>query len=128
MLCHGLCGARAVLCLLLLHRLDAAVEPFCLVLRTRGEEQDVCRLAPGVIAEGEAPEILDFDLVAAGVAERAIEPPCPDVVREDPAVTEVTDEQGVAEPAEIRRSDREAPRRVQLAPADQALQKKIRGE
>jgi hypothetical protein len=58
-------------------------------------------------AQRQCPQAVDLDRLCVLVFERAEKVPV-SVVRMDPAVTEVADQNGAAEPAEVERSRRDA--------------------
>src|SRR3954449_4783069 len=72
------------------------------VLRTGGEQQFVrlCRVA---VAEAQRPQPVDDDRVSVAVAQLAETPTGHRVEGVDATVAEVADEQGTAEPTEVRR-------------------------
>ena len=112
---------------MLFHGVDAAVETVLLVFDTGGEEERVGRLVLHAVAERDAPQSFDdYVLVVARAQSSEV---CTDerVEGVDLAVTEVADEQQVAEAAEARGRERHAPRRVEGAVRDQALQEEAVG-
>src|SRR5207237_2616250 len=97
--------------------LEAAKETVGLLVWTGGKEQHVGRLIVGdaAIAERDAPDAVDDDALVILAPQGAQEFPGRNIERVDVAVAKVADDQRIAEAAEIRRRDRHAPGRVQLA-------------
>src|SRR5690242_8470826 len=89
----------------LLRQIDASVEPVGLVVGAGREEQCVVRLAMGVVAEGDTPEP-GLRESAVGGLQRTEERSARGIVAVDLAVTEITDEQRLAERAEVCRRKR----------------------
>src|SRR5438876_557893 len=94
---------------------DAAVEAMGFVGGAGGEEEGVQVLTEEAVAEGQAPEAVDGDDVAAGVGELAEESAGGGVKRVDGAVAEVADEEVAGEGAEVGGGHGHAPRGVEGA-------------
>src|SRR6202011_431765 len=93
-----------------------------LLVDSGGEEQGSGGSRLVAIAEGDAPKPVDDDRLFGLVAQGAFELTRVDVVGVDPAVAEVADEEISPEVTEAFRREGEAPRRVECAAADQALE------
>src|SRR5437762_4356559 len=99
---------------------NQAEEAVGLVVDPGAEEQRLS-VARYAVSEPQTPQPVDLDRVAVRPVQLAQPVAGPDVVGVDPAVAEVADEEGVAEPAESGRRLHEAPRRVERSPAHDAV-------
>src|SRR6185295_20056977 len=95
--------------------IDATVESSCFTRDAGSEVERRSRLVPHAVSEGEAPQPGIGDRLASGVLNAVDERTGVGVVTVDDAITEVPDEQHVAERAEVRRRESDTPRRIQRA-------------
>ncbi len=102
-------------------QIDAAVQAVGFVVGAGRKEQGVVRLVVCVIAESDAPEPRSRNRRIAGVADGAERCAGGRVIGIDLAVAEITDQQRIAERAEIRRRERNSPRRIQCPGRDRVV-------
>src|SRR5919204_4781226 len=98
--------------------LDLAEQAVLLVIQT-SREQQAARAARHPIAEAQGPQPVVLDRLSALPPKSSEEASGPRAVPVDLAVTEVADEQRVAERAEATRGDDQAPRGVERPARDQ---------
>src|SRR4029077_18936424 len=94
---------------------DDAEEPVCLPARPGEEVERRRRSSRGPVSECDRPETVDRDRRAVAASELGGVPPlsvAAVVVRADPAVPEVPDQQVAGERSETRRSERQPPRSI----------------
>src|SRR5262245_29984569 len=105
--------------------LDEAQRPKQAVRLLLGPGREVQRVSVAgghAVAEDDAPQPVDHDRPAGLVLQLAEEFPVRRIEGLEMAVSEVADNECAAERPEIPGRQREAPRRVQMVPADQTLQ------
>src|SRR2546425_7006683 len=115
-------------------RRERAEQAVLLPPGARGEEQGIRRPVGGVaLAEAQGPEAVDLDRTAAGGMQRAPGLELAQAVEfhgvesVDTAVAEVSDEQVVAEGAEVGGGTRQPPGGVELAPGSDAAEQVASG-
>src|SRR5260370_39855000 len=93
---------------------EAAEEAVLLTVRTGSEVDCIGVTASAPIADPQAPQPVDHDRLSVGIGQLAEEIAGAGVERVDVAVAEIADQYVAAKPAEARRSQRHAPRRIEL--------------
>src|SRR4051812_12892361 len=77
----------------------------------------------GIVADRQTPQAVDRQRISIRIHKRLYENPGRGVVRVDPPIAEVTDQQGSADVAESGWRDRQSPGRIERALGNQAAEK-----
>src|SRR5262249_43221738 len=97
----------------LLARVDSSKQPSLFVVRTGAKVQNVLGTCLTVVAKSDTPQPVDDDGLSFGVLEVALRFEGHRIEHVDASVTEIADQQHVAEPAEAGRRHGHAPGGVQ---------------
>src|SRR4029077_17030854 len=102
-------------------RREAAEESVLLAVRTGREVDRLAATASPIISSLQAPQPIDPDLLAGGIDDRCQELAGAGTESVDAAVAEIADQNVAGKLAKARRSQRQAPRRIQMAMLSESL-------
>src|SRR5207253_2246657 len=100
---------------------QSPVQTMRLIIGPGCEVEAVFERSGFAVAEGQSPQAVDLDRVAAGICQLSLEYAGCRIERADPTIAEVSNEDVVAERCEVRRRLSHPPRGVKRLPGSESL-------